>query len=455
MRIDRYIAASRIVDLKSKDIASAYAELLKVCKLPPKRGCSRKKILAELLEREKTITSYLGSGVALPHARVQMDRPYMLAVGRCPKGLQREDAETGESVRFVFLLLAAKSARDYLRFLAALAKTFQDPDTMEPLRKATNLEDFRSAVRIAFGAPSTKPSRKRASINRLFISESKKVAKGSGCSSVLMFLDVFSHGREPKVNFPGMTVALAGEDLNERSLDGVKAKAILNVRTVSGGRLSRVRGAILLGLTRGIFKFEDKVLCLTGVPESDQLDTMLVLDVDEEFGAVLAREGKMLPSDVSPQALEYLLGIATQLAVVGREGKPLGALFVLGDTENVMQYVKPLILNPFRGYAEEDRNVLNPFMDETLKELAHVDGAFVIRGDGVVETAGSMIEASAENVKLHAGLGTRHAAAASITQKTDSLAIVVSQSGQVTLFRKGTMFPLYEKSDGPRMRRRR
>ena len=94
-------------------------------------------------------------------------------------------------------------------------------------------------------------------------------------------------------------------------------------------------------------------------------------------------------------------------------------------------------------------------MDETLKELAHVDGAFVIRGDGVVETAGSMIEASAENVKLHAGLGTRHAAAASITQKTDSLAIVVSQSGQGTLFRKGTMFPLYEKSDGPRMRRHR
>ena len=119
-----------------------------------------------------------------------------------------------------------------------------------------------------------------------------------------------------------------------------------------------------------------------------------------------------------------------------------------------MQYVKPLILNPFRGYAEEDRNVLNPFMDETLKELAHVDGAFVIRGDGVVETAGSLIEASAENVRLHAGLGTRHAAAASITQRTDSLAVVVSQTGQVTLFRKGTMFPLHEKSEGSRHRRR-
>ncbi|MFP6899580.1 MAG: DNA integrity scanning protein DisA nucleotide-binding domain protein, partial [Opitutales bacterium] len=194
--------------------------------------------------------------------------------------------------------------------------------------------------------------------------------------------------------------------------------------------------------------------CLTGVPGSDQLDTMLVLDVDEEFGAVLRHEGEMLPSDVSPQALEYLLGIATELANFGREGRPLGALFVLGDTENVMQYVKPLILNPFRGYAEEDRNVLNPFMDETLKELAHIDGAFVIRGNGVVETAGSMIEASVENIPQHLGLGTRHAAAASITQKTDCLAIVVSQSGQVTLFRRGTMFPLYEKSDRPRLRQR-
>ena len=49
---------------------------------------------------------------------------------------------------------------------------------------------------------------------------------------------------------------------------------------------------------------------------------------------------------------------------------------------------------------------------------------------------------------LYGGLGTRHAAAAAITHVTDSLALVVSSSGQVTFFRKGQMFTLFDKSEG-------
>ena len=47
----------------------------------------KKRILKELVEREHSMTSYLGEGVALPHARVDMKRPYALAIGRCPAGL--------------------------------------------------------------------------------------------------------------------------------------------------------------------------------------------------------------------------------------------------------------------------------------------------------------------------------------------------------------------------------
>ena len=87
-------------------------------------------------------------------------------------------------------------------------------------------------------------------------------------------------------------------------------------------------------------------------------------------------------------------------------------------------------------------------MDETIKELAYIDGAFIIRGDGVVESAGGMVQARADEIELPGGLGTRHAAAAAITYVTNSLALVVSSAGQVTLFRKGRMFTLFEKSEG-------
>jgi DNA integrity scanning protein DisA with diadenylate cyclase activity len=110
----------------------------------------------------------------------------------------------------------------------------------------------------------------------------------------------------------------------------------------------------------------------------------------------------------------------------------------------------PLVLNPFYGYRSEDRNVLNPFMDETIKEFSVIDGAFVIRGDGVIESAGSQIHAPAEFYQnLPPGFGTRHATAAAITKATDSVSICIStSSGQVTLFRKGVMFPLLEKPIG-------
>jgi DNA integrity scanning protein DisA with diadenylate cyclase activity len=144
--------------------------------------------------------------------------------------------------------------------------------------------------------------------------------------------------------------------------------------------------------------------------------------------------------------LERVLAVATELAVEGREGKPVGCLFVVGDTERVEKLTKPLVLNPFFGYKEEDRNILNPFMDETIKEFSSIDGAFIIRGDGVVESAGSLLQATDIKHVLPSGLGSRHAAAAAISVATDAIALVVSSStGQVTLFRSGVMLPLTEK----------
>ena len=118
--------------------------------------------------------------------------------------------------------------------------------------------------------------------------------------------------------------------------------------------------------------------------------------------------------------------MATELAVEGREGKPVGCLFVVGDIDTVLKFSKPLVLNPFYGYKEEDRNILNPFMDETVKEFSSIDGAFLIGGDGVVESAGSLIQAVDTEHALPSGLGSRHAAAAAISLQAQCIAIVVS-----------------------------
>ena len=72
MRIDRYIAKNRIIDIESTDFESALRELLDVCNIEDEEALTREDLLERLLDREKQMTTYLGSGVCLPHARVDM-----------------------------------------------------------------------------------------------------------------------------------------------------------------------------------------------------------------------------------------------------------------------------------------------------------------------------------------------------------------------------------------------
>ena len=153
-----------------------------------------------------------------------------------------------------------------------------------------------------------------------------------------------------------------------------------------------------------------------------------------------------MPPQVRPEVLERALGIATELAAEGREGKPVGTIFVLGEIEKITPYIEQLVMNPFSGYRAEDRNILNPFVEETIKEWALIDGAFVIDGDGKVHSAGSRLTAVDSQLSLLGGLGTRHAAAAAISSVVDCAALCVSSSGQVTLFRHGEPIILLDRS---------
>ncbi|MGB0413756.1 MAG: PTS sugar transporter subunit IIA [Coraliomargarita sp.] len=447
MRIDRYIARTRVIDIQSTDFKGALAELLDVCDITKEKGLTKNRLLKDLLEREKQMTTYLGNGVCLPHARVPMKRNYMIAVGRCPEGLRYDGQKEYRDIRYVFLLLASENARSYLYSLASLARVFQDKSHMARLEEARSLPEFRKELKSVFGGEATAPKRQHNRFNNLILKEAAKIAQGSNCSAVLVFGDTFGGGIELGDIFKGFKTVLIAHGTSEAVSERKDIDAVLPIRSFSNQRFSQLRSAVLIGLTRGIFSSSDRLLCVGGMPQSNQFDSITVVDVEREFSTMLFHKSEMLPSSVKPEVIERVLAIATELAVEGREGHPVGCLFALGNAEKISEYTKPLILNPFFGYKDEDRNILNPFMDETVKELSSIDGAFIIRGDGVLISAGSLIHAPDYNHNLPSGLGSRHAAAASITQAVDCLCVVVSGStGQVTLFRRGEMLPLIEKA---------
>ena len=448
MRLDKYITQTRILQLKATDYAEALKELLATCSFPAAEKIDRSALLASLLEREQSMTTCLGSGIALPHIRLKMKRPYVLAVGRCAKGLDYEGLPTYRDLKIVVLLLVSEDEPSYLTVLASLARSFQEGTGIERLMETSSLPTFKEQVKTLFGAPARSTHKTRTRFNHLMLKQAEKVAEGAGCSTVLIFADTFLNGAGINHGFDKFKTVIVTEQaapIPERR----NVHAVITVRSFNDGRLAQLRSAIIIGLTRGIFKYNDRLCCLSGIPGSDQFDTIVVLDLEREFQSVFTRKLDILPQTVKPEVVERVLAIATELSVEGREGRPVGTLFVVGDTEHVRPFTKQLVINPFYGYKEEDRNILNPFMDETVKEFASIDGAFIIKGDGVIESAGSFIHAPNHDYQLPGGLGTRHSAGAAISLVTDCLAVVISASGrQVTLFRRGQMLPLIEKGHG-------
>ena len=446
MRLDKIITRNRVIDLVRHDLKGALDELLdiSVSRFP---DLKQEALLKGLLARESTMTTYLGHGVALPHVRVKMSRRYILAIGRSRQGIRYEGIKEDEKIHLIIMLIAGESARDYLQVLASIARLLKEPEFVETLLQPVDLDAFYERLFSGFGGISSRSFQVAQNrVNRVMFREAASVARGCSCAAIMVFGDTFVGGIDAARWFPKMKTILITRNLVEADDEPAGFSETIQVRSFSSHRLAQLRSAMLVALSRGVISFNDRICCISGMTGSNQFDTVVVVEIEREFQTLLTGHADLLPADVKPEVLERIIAVATELAVEGREGRPVGCLFVVGDSTRVERLTKPLVLNPFFGYKEEDRNILNPFMDETVKEFSSIDGAFVIRGDGVVVSAGSLIQATDSDHALPSGLGSRHAAAAAISVSTQCIAIVVSSStGQVTLFRRGVMLPLTEK----------
>jgi diadenylate cyclase len=143
--------------------------------------------------------------------------------------------------------------------------------------------------------------------------------------------------------------------------------------------------------------------------------------------------------EVDTRVLEQTVSLAVEIAREGREGRKIGTLFVVGDSGEVIKRSKPLILDPLHGHPDESKQIEDPDMRETIKELAQLDGAFLVSNAGVVLSATRYIDAASDSLDLPLGLGSRHVAGASISRQTRAVAVVVSESSMVRMFDDGEL----------------
>src|SRR5436309_9129380 len=222
---------------------------------------------------------------------------------------------------------------------------------------------------------------------------------------------------------PGLTVV----DIDPGPTPTQERMSLALLEAVAAEKLRT--GADVVALYNGIEAGED---------QPEPIDSLSVIHLGEHLERLSAQDLRKLDTHVPLETLRAVVDLATGSGREGREGKPVGPMFVVCDTRKVLSMSRPINFNPFRGYSEAERDIRDRKVREQIKDVAQLEGAILIRRDGVAEAACMYLDVLAEGITLSKGLGTRHWAAAAISRKTKAVAVAVSQSsGTVRLFQNG------------------
>jgi diadenylate cyclase len=204
-------------------------------------------------------------------------------------------------------------------------------------------------------------------------------------------------------------------------------------------RVERIKVALVACRSEGLVRDGDTIVALAGMAQDKSLDTLIRVRIGAEQEEEKVRVDAIgLAPEFSSQVVEALIHTAMEIGAQGYEGHPVGTILVVGDSTAVMEKSRQLTLNPFQGVSEADRNCLDPPIRDAVKTFAMLDGAFVVREDGVVLAAGRYLQTISTEARVPMGLGARHSAAAAVTLETKAIAITVSQtSGTVRVFKEG------------------
>jgi diadenylate cyclase len=433
------IKAKQMLALRGSEKAFALEQMVATASRALNLNASRQLDLSAAVHaREAALITQLGPGWAAPHATMDEIDELVMVVGRSKRGIDYGRPELGR-VHLVFLIIYNQRHHEqYLRVLAHLANVFRDEDRDEKLERAA-AADTPYRLKAALGETVRRRrlvvSRRLPLVTRALIRNLLRFAAEIDADAIILFADVF---KNPSLlgSFVNRKIVLATRASDVPDALAEKARGVVKLARGDFSQDSAVQLAMLAAATRGLLGDGSRVVALCGDKGSDTFDTVRMETPDAVISKIYSRGGKEI---VAPEVFERAVQLLVELAEEGREGHPVGTSMVIGDEESVRGMVQQLTINPFKGYDEQERNLMDPGLEETVKEFASLDGAFVVARNGTIISAGSYLAPPSEvRVDLPSGLGTRHRVAAAITKATKAIALVLSQStGRVTVFKGG------------------
>jgi DNA integrity scanning protein DisA with diadenylate cyclase activity len=244
--------------------------------------------------------------------------------------------------------------------------------------------------------------------------------------------------REVRQLTGNLTVLIASDSESRREAAQAAGLIGVELEPIETAIHEQITLALLQAVTDEHLRAGAQVVVLYSGFEAETLDSITIVRLGEHLERLTARDLRALETSVPLETLKAVVDLAVEIGREGREGKAVGTLVIVGDTREVLNRTRTLGFDPFKGYRRKERNVRDGKVREAIKEIAQLDGAFIVSRDGTVEAACQLIDAPVTGLVLPKGLGTRHWAAAAITKATEAVAVVVSQStGTVRLFQRG------------------
>ncbi len=265
-----------------------------------------------------------------------------------------------------------------------------------------------------------------------------RMAKSSDIDALLVLVEGPTDWLRLKKLAGSRQVLVAADE--ESQVEGAEEAGLFTVvLDMAGGAVyERLTQALLESVADDILEPGASVIALYSGFEVGAIDSISVIRLDEHLGRLTVRDLRQLETSVPLDTLKTVVDLAVEIGREGREGKPVGTLFVVGDSRKTLKLCHPISFDPVRGYNRRDRSLDDPRVREGIKEIAQMDGAFIVSADGTIEAAAQYISAPAASVTLSKGLGARHWAAAAVTKATKAIAVAVSETnGTVRLFQNG------------------
>jgi len=433
-----------IIELKSREKVGAIMELASTF-LGKHTTLDIKLVAARLMDKEALFSSVIRDGVALPHVRIPIGKPVLVAIGRSRKGVDFL-GDGRQLVHLVVLLLTEPEQPDaHLDILRDIALIIDNEQTLHSITGAPAVTDIRRILLGKKSSPGTSRSPKiDEAITDLLLKQSGEIARKLKIKTVFVNCDTL--GSIDKLKFlegkgqnrlrviPVFKQRTAPEEYKE-----AYPEHLLQLPEIDLARAGQIKLALFLALTKKWIKRSDILIFLLPGATIRGISNIDVVVIHERFRDMVFVQPERFRMALDPMVLQQVIRIAFDLAINGREGRPVGTLFVAGDHESVIPHTQQLVVNPFRVLREDERyNILDPALEEMIKELAQIDGAFILAKNGGIVSAGTYVGTGRRKAEITKGLGARHQAAANITAITKAIALTISETnGVITVFQNG------------------